>query len=256
MHPSPGSASPLRADITADSRSRSPDPAQETQDIEQLAAQVRWADVLPPRAGGLSWRTQQIVKRLLDITLAAAGLVLLAPLMGVIALAVWLDSPGPIFFPWRVVGYRGRRFTGYKFRTMVPDADRRKAELLHLNEMTGPVFKIRRDPRVTQVGRVLRRYSLDELPQLWSVLMGDMSLVGPRPLGPQEFIDATLAHRCKLGVVPGVTCLWQVSGRSDISSFDDWVRLDLHYIATWSLWLDLCVLLRTVPVVLRGSGAY
>ena len=224
--------------------------------IEQLAAQVQWDDVLPESARGPFWRAQQAVKRMLDVVLAALGLLVLAPVLGLIALAIWIDSPGPIFYPWRVVGYRGRRFTGYKFRTMVPEADRLKSELMHLNEMSGPVFKIREDPRVTRVGRLLRKYSLDELPQLWSVLKGDMSLVGPRPLGPEEFARALPRQRQKLAVIPGITCLWQVNGRSKINDFDHWVRLDLQYIADWSLWLDFRILLQTIPVVWRGTGAY
>jgi lipopolysaccharide/colanic/teichoic acid biosynthesis glycosyltransferase len=182
-------------------------------------------------------------------------LVILSPLLAAVAIAVRLDSRGPVLYPWRVVGYRGRRFTGYKFRTMVPDADRLKAQLGHLNEMSGPVFKIRHDPRVTRTGRFLRKYSLDELPQLWSVLLGDMSLVGPRPLGPWEFVRCVPEQRRKLAVRPGITCYWQIYGRSDITDFDEWVRLDLKYIAEWDLGLDLRILVKTFPVVMKGSGA-
>jgi len=257
MRSSPSPALPLGPQDVPAPRDAVPESSiTDVQQIEWLASQVRWDDVLPARALGTSWRLQQHVKRLVDIALAVIGLVVLAPLLGLIALAVWIDSPGAILYPWRVVGYRGRRFTGYKFRTMVPDADRLKAELMHLNEMSGPVFKIREDPRVTRVGRILRKYSLDELPQLWSVLKGDMSLVGPRPLGPEEFLRALPRQRCKLAVRPGITCLWQVSGRSEISDFDHWIQLDLRYIAHWSLWLDLRILLQTIPVVLRGTGAY
>jgi len=178
------------------------------------------------------------------------------PFFLLLGVAVVLDSGWPVFYPWRVVGQCGRRFTGYKLRTMVRDADQLKSKLAHLNEMNGPVFKIRRDPRVTGLGRLLRRYSLDELPQLWSVLLGEMSLVGPRPLSLEEFVKATPAQRRKLAVTPGITCLWQISGRSNIGDFDEWVRLDRQYIETWTLWLDLRILLQTVPVVIRGTGAY
>lgn len=234
-----------------------PEPAGARGDtVALLAQEVDWEAVLPPRAATRSWRLRQRIKRGLDVVGATLLLVGLAPLLGLIAMAVAVDSPGGVLYRWHVVGYRGRRFTGYKFRTMVPDADGLKASLMHLNEMNGPVFKIRRDPRVTGLGRMLRRYSLDELPQLWSVLRGDMSLVGPRPLGIDEFINAPPSHRRKLAVRPGVTCLWQVSGRSEISNFDEWVRLDLDYIRRWSLWLDFKILLRTIPAVLRGTGAY
>lgn len=199
---------------------------------------------------------QLAVKRGLDLALAALGLLLLSPLLLAIAVAVKLDSPGPVFYPWRVVGKGGRPFTGYKFRTMVRDADRLKDELLEANEMSGPVFKMREDPRVTRVGRFLRRYSLDELPQLWSVVTGRMSLVGPRPPLEKEWARFTPTQRLKLSVTPGITCLWQVQGRSAITDFDEWVRLDLEYIRTWSLWLDVKILLRTVGVVVSGRDAF
>jgi len=231
-------------------------PAAEAREVERLAAQVDWQAILPARAHGAAWRAQQAVKRAFDIIVAAAGLLVLLPVFAVISLAVILDSPGAVFYRWRVVGYRGRSFTGHKFRTMVPDADERKSSLLHLNEMSGPVFKMREDPRVTRLGRFLRRFSLDELPELWSVLKGDMTLVGPRPLGLGEFIDCPPSHRQKLSVRPGVTCLWQVSGRSDIREFDEWVRLDKEYIRRWSLWLDAKIFVRTLAVVFRGTGAY
>ncbi len=177
-------------------------------------------------------------------------------MLALIALAVRLGSPGPILYAWRVLGHRGRPFVGYKFRTMVQDADALKPQLLHANELQGPAFKMRQDPRVTRLGRVLRKYSLDELPQLWSVLKGDMSLVGPRPPSADEFAEFAPWQRGKLAVTPGLTCLWQVSGRSDISDFDEWMRLDREYVQEWSLGLDLRILLRTVPVVIRGHGAY
>ena len=208
----------------------------------------------PPPARTAGPSAQLAAKRLIDICGAGLALVSLAPLFAVIALAVKRSSPGPVFYPWRVVGRGGRYFTGYKFRTMVRDADRRKAELLAHNEMTGPMFKMEHDPRVTPVGRLLRRYSLDELPQLWSVLKGDMSLVGPRPPLQTEWEQFQPWQRRKLSVTPGITCLWQTSGRNDIRDFDEWVRLDLHYIDTWSLRLDIKILLRTIPAVLRGTG--
>jgi exopolysaccharide biosynthesis polyprenyl glycosylphosphotransferase len=196
------------------------------------------------------------VKRAVDIGVSGILLVVLSPLFLLIALAIKLTSPElPVFYPWRVVGYKGRRFTGYKFTTMTSDADRRKADLEHLNEMSGPVFKIKADPRITPLGRFLRKYSLNELPQLWSVLKGEMSLVGPRPAYPNELARYELWHKRKLCVQPGITCLWQISGRNRISNFDDWVRMDFEYIDNWSLWLDLKILLRTVGAVVRGSGS-
>jgi lipopolysaccharide/colanic/teichoic acid biosynthesis glycosyltransferase len=217
---------------------------------------VDWGAALPERARGPAWRGQQVAKRVFDIVAAGAGLVVLLPILSVIAVVVVIDSRGGVFYPWRVVGYRGRPFTGHKFRTMAPDADQQKAGLMHLNEMSGPVFKMRRDPRVTRFGRFLRKYSLDELPELWSVLLGDMSLVGPRPLGLGEFLNCPAPHRQKLSVRPGITCLWQVLGRSEIRDFDEWVRLDKEYIRRWNLWLDAKILLKTVVVVLRGAGSY
>ena len=196
------------------------------------------------------------VKRLIDLVVSAALLLLLAPLFVVIALAIKLTTPRlPVFYPWEVVGFKGRRFTGYKFSTMVEDADARRDALLDQNEMQGPVFKIRNDPRVTPLGRYLRKYSLNELPQLWSVLKGDMSLVGPRPAFPHELERYELWHKRKLCVRPGMTCLWQVSGRNRISRFDDWVRMDLEYIDQWSLWLDIKILARTVWAVVAGTGS-
>lgn len=196
-----------------------------------------------------------VAKRTLDVVLSAALLVLFCPVLCAVALAVRLSSEGPVFYRWRVVGQGGRPFTGYKFRTMVADADALKFRLQTMNEMSGPVFKIRRDPRVTPVGRCLRRFSLDELPQLWSVLKGDMSLVGPRPPLQSEYLRFTDWQRQKLLVKPGITCLWQIRGRNQISDFDEWVRLDLEYIERWSLWLDLKILLLTVPAVFLTRGA-
>ena len=195
-------------------------------------------------------------KRLIDIVVSAIALVVLSPLMLAIAIAIKLTTPDlPVFYPWHVVGYRGRPFTGYKFTTMVADADDRKASLAALNEMCGPVFKIRNDPRVTALGRWLRKYSLNELPQLWSVLKGDMSLVGPRPAGPHELIHYKGWHKRKLSVRPGITCYWQVRGRNAISNFDDWVMMDLEYIKKRSIRTDVTILFKTLTAVFRGTGS-
>ena len=195
-------------------------------------------------------------KRLLDVVVSTALLILLAPLFLLIGAAIKLTTPSlSVFYPWRVIGMNGRPFTGYKFTTMVADADEQKAMLMSQNEMQGPVFKIRTDPRVTPLGRFLRKYSLNELPQLWSVLKGDMSLVGPRPAFRHELERYELWHKRKLTFKPGMTCLWQVSGRNRISNFDDWVRLDLEYIDRWSLSLDIRILGRTFWAVVSGSGS-
>lgn len=200
--------------------------------------------------------SQLFVKRLFDLVVASLALVVLSPVFLAIALLIKLTTPGlPVFYRWNVVGYKGRRFTGYKFTTMQADADDRKAELDHLNEMGGPVFKIRNDPRMTPLGRWLRKFSLNELPQLWSVVRGDMSLVGPRPAFPHELGKYEYWQKRKLSVRPGITCLWQVSGRNAISDFDEWVRLDLEYIENWSLWLDVKILVWTVGAVFRGTGS-
>ena len=196
------------------------------------------------------------VKRVLDVCVSGLLLLLLAPVFLAIAIAIKLTTPGlPVFYPWRVVGFRGRRFTGYKFTTMIVGADAQREKLAGLNEMTGPVFKIANDPRVTPLGRFLRKYSLNELPQFWSVLKGDMSLVGPRPAGPHELLRYELWHKRKLSAKPGITCLWQVMGRNRINNFDDWVRLDLEYIRNRSLWVDCKILARTAWVVVRGTGS-
>lgn len=194
-------------------------------------------------------------KRVIDIALSAAALVVLSPLMAVCALAVKLSSPGRTFFGQRRVGYHHRQFTMWKFRTMFADAEARKADLAALNEADGPVFKIRADPRVTPVGRILRRFSLDELPQLWNVLRGDMSLVGPRPLPAAESEACNGVQRRRLSMKPGLTCTWQVSGRNAVP-FERWVEMDLAYIDNWSLALDAQLMLRTIPAVLTGRGAF
>lgn len=196
-----------------------------------------------------------LIKQVVDYVGATLLLVFLSPLFLIIALAVKLTSSGPVYYEQTRAGLNGRPFVLLKFRSMRIGADREKATLAPLNEMTGPVFKLTHDPRVTPVGRFLRRHGLDELPQLLNVLRGEMSLVGPRPLPVEEvkkFSDD--AHRRRLSVRPGLTCLWQVGGRNDISNFEEWVRLDLTYIDRWSLWLDFKILLATVPVVLFGRG--
>jgi len=201
-------------------------------------------------------KTYLQIKRIIDCLLSAAALIFFAPLFLLIAAAIKLSSPkGPIFYAWRVVGKNRKPFVGYKFRTMVPDADKLKKQLQAFNEMQGPVFKMRNDPRVFPFGRFLRKFSLDELPQLYSVLKGDMSLVGPRPPSAEEVERFEFWQRRKLSVKPGISCLWQVNGRSEIRDFSEWARLDLEYIERASFLLDLKILLRTIPAVLSGRGA-
>jgi len=194
-------------------------------------------------------------KRLVDVALALVGLVLLLPLLPAIVGLIKLDSRGPILFRQKRVGQGGRLFTCYKFRSMVPDAESRKAELVAMNEATGPAFKIRNDPRITAIGHFLRRSSLDEVPQLFNVLLGQMSMVGPRPQIPAEVELYEPWHRGRLAVTPGITCLWQISGRSQVG-FDEWMRLDLEYVRRRSLALDLRILLGTLPAVIARKGAY
>jgi exopolysaccharide biosynthesis polyprenyl glycosylphosphotransferase len=194
------------------------------------------------------------VKRAIDMVGSAVALVILSPLFALLAVAIKLDSPGPVFFRQRRVGLNGREFTLVKFRSMITGAENQLAALRQKNEMAGPVFKMRDDPRVTRVGRLLRRASLDELPQLWNVFRGEMSLVGPRPPLPLEVQAYQRWQRRRLSVKPGLTCVWQVSGRNEID-FDRWMELDLHYIDTWSLWTDFKIILKTIPVVLMGRGA-
>jgi len=202
------------------------------------------------------WRNPFLlrVKRGMDIVVSAIALVVLSPLFLVLAGAVKWTSPGPIFYRWKVVGKQGRPFLGFKFRSMYEDADGRKAQLESRNEMRGPVFKMKDDPRVTKIGTWMRRYSLDELPQLYSVLKGDMSLVGPRPPLISEYARFSDFQKQKLAVKPGITCLWQINGRNQVSDFDEWVKLDLKYIREWSLGLDAKILGKTVAAVLAGTG--
>ena len=201
-----------------------------------------------------SW--QKVAKQAIDVFGALAFLLCLSPIFIAVALAIRLTSPGPILFRQRRSGLNGRPFTMLKFRSMVTDAEQLKVELQALNEMEGPVFKLTNDPRVTPIGRFIRRWSIDEWPQMINVLLGDMSLVGPRPLPVDEVLRFDdFAHRRRLSVKPGLTCLWQVNGRNEVTNFKDWVRLDLEYIDNWSIWLDVKILFRTIPVVLLGTGA-
>jgi lipopolysaccharide/colanic/teichoic acid biosynthesis glycosyltransferase len=193
-------------------------------------------------------------KRAMDVLGSALLLLVLSPLLFALMVLVKLTSQGPVFYRWRVVGKNGEPFLSYKFRSMVPNADELKPKLEAANEMTGPVFKLSRDPRVTPLGSWMRRYSLDELPQLYSVLKGDMSLVGPRPPLRTEYARFTDYQKQKLAVTPGMTCLWQVSGRNQVREFDQWIQLDLEYIRCWSPALDLKILCRTLGVVFAGSG--
>lgn len=196
-----------------------------------------------------------ITKRIIDILLVLIVMPFLLPFLGLIAVAIRLDSPGPAIFSQERVGLHRRRFRLYKFRSMVVDAESTMHELEHLNEADGPNFKIKNDPRVTRLGRFLRRSSIDEIPQLFNVLIGDMSLVGPRPMSVRDvnLFDRGV-QRKRFSVRPGITCLWQISGRSDLT-FDEWLSLDLSYIDEWSLWLDFKILLMTIPTVIKGSGA-
>lgn len=201
----------------------------------------------------ISW--QLLGKRIIDIIGASVGLIILGPLVMLpTAIIIKLTSPGPILFRQKRSGLHGRLFTMYKFRSMVNNAEMLRAELEAYNEQTGPVFKMTNDPRVTPFGRFIRKTSIDELPQLWNVLKGEMSLVGPRPPIPSEVEQYDPWHRRRLSMKPGITCLWQISGRNNIP-FDQWMKLDLQYIDNWSLWLDLKILFRTIPVVLAGIGA-
>lgn len=197
---------------------------------------------------------QLMVKRTLDVAIAVVMLFLAAPVLSLVALAIKLSSRGSVLFRQTRCGLNGREFTLYKFRTMVEGAEEQQRELLHLNEMNGPVFKVRKDPRVTALGRLLRRFSLDEFPQLWNVLRGDMSLVGPRPPIPEEVAQYERWQRRRLAMKPGLTCLWQISGRNNLD-FDRWMELDLEYIDSWTPSLDLKILWRTIPAVISGRGA-
>ena len=197
----------------------------------------------------------RVVKRALDLAGALGGLLLLIPLLPFIVVMIKLETSGPVLFKQERVGKRGRLFHCYKFRSMSVDAEARKLELAHLNEASGAAFKIKDDPRITRVGRFLRRSSLDEFPQLWNILRGDMSVVGPRPQIPSEVAEYTPKQALRLLATPGLTCLWQVSGRSQLD-FDAWMELDLEYVRNRSLRYDLGILARTLPAVIERKGAY
>jgi exopolysaccharide biosynthesis polyprenyl glycosylphosphotransferase len=198
----------------------------------------------------------EVLKRAMDCIGAGIGLLLLSPLFAVMAVLIKLESAGPVLFSQTRIGKDGVEFRCWKFRSMFQDAEQRKQELMQQNEMAGGVtFKMKHDPRITRVGRFIRKASIDELPQLWNVFNGDMSLVGPRPPVPQEVAQYTAHERQRLAVKPGITCIWQVSGRSDIP-FNEQVLLDIQYIQSRSLWLDISLLLRTIPAVLLARGSY
>jgi lipopolysaccharide/colanic/teichoic acid biosynthesis glycosyltransferase len=200
-------------------------------------------------------RVYEVAKRGLDLLVCVPGILLLSPVFLLIAAAIKWESSGPVFFRQVRVGRDGKPFYCLKFRSMAADAEKRKDEISHLNEVDGPVFKIKHDPRVTGVGHVLRKFSLDEFPQLINVVRGEMTLVGPRPPLPREVEQYESWMLRRLDVTPGITCIWQISGRSD-TSFDQWMRMDLEYIETRCFWKDVSILLRTVPAVLFGRGAY
>lgn len=223
-----------------------------TQRVEYVPGQgVPLFELRPPVFAGLDWAT----KRVFDVVVSAGIVLLATPLWAVTALAVKLGSPGPVFYRDRRVGLGEREFGMFKFRSMYVDAGARQAGLEGANEASGPLFKIKDDPRVTRVGRFLRRYSIDELPQILNVLRGEMSLVGPRPLPLRDYVQLEDWHRKRYLVLPGMTGLWQVSGRIELT-FDDLVRLDFYYLENWSIWLDISILAKTLPAVLARRGAY
>lgn len=207
---------------------------------------------VPIASGRLFYR---LAKRVIDVLGCIFCLLLLSPIFLIIAVSIRIDTKGPIIFKQIRIGKGGSPFVFYKFRSMCVEAEESRNKILHLNEVSGPIFKIRNDPRVTRVGKFLRKYSLDELPQFFNVLKGDMSFVGPRPPLPCEVAEYEDWQLRRLSVMPGITCLWQVSGRSKLS-FEDWMKLDLDYIDSQSLWLDIRILLKTIPAVLSGEGAY
>jgi lipopolysaccharide/colanic/teichoic acid biosynthesis glycosyltransferase len=214
----------------------------------ELTVQYRGADARLPVA-------RSRAKRLFDVVLAALGLVVLSPILALIALAIVIDSGWPVLYSQSRTGFEGQVFRIWKFRTMVRNAEARRAELLALNEAPYPAFKIRNDPRLTRIGRFLRKSSADELPQLWNVLLGDMSLVGPRPLPTIEADLLDLTGRQRLLARPGITCFWQLSNRhAEDSGFSDWLAKDLAYIHDWSLWRDVVILARTAQAVVRMTG--
>ena len=198
---------------------------------------------------------RMMIKRMMDIAGGLVGLLITALVTPFVALAIRLDSPGPIFFAQTRIGKNGRRFKIYKFRSMYTDAEERKKELEAQNEMSGLMFKMENDPRITKVGKFIRKTSIDELPQFLNIVKGDMSLVGPRPPTEDEFEQYNSHYRRRISMTPGLTGLWQISGRSDISNFDEVVKLDLEYIDNWSIGLDIKILFKTVGAVLKGRGS-
>lgn len=222
---------------------------------DTASAQPAWESCDLPAGGASLSSAAQVLLRIFDLIVSVSALAILAPIMIAIALIVKLDSPGPVLFKQLRVGKDGKEFWFYKFRSMVADAEARRAALLQMNEASGPLFKIKNDPRITRSGRWLRKYSLDELPQLINVVRGDMSLVGPRPALPVEVAQYTSRQWRRLAVKPGITGLWQVSGRSDLP-FDRSIELDIEYIERQSLWLYVKILWLTFPAVLQGRGAY
>jgi exopolysaccharide biosynthesis polyprenyl glycosylphosphotransferase len=223
-----------------------------TQRAEYVAGQgVPLFELRPPVFAGLDWA----VKRGFDLVVSALMIAVAAPAWALAALAIKLDSPGPVFYRDPRVGLGERQFGMFKFRSMYIDAGERQAGLEASNEASGPLFKIKDDPRVTRVGRFMRRYSIDELPQVLNVLRGEMSLVGPRPLPLRDYVQLEDWHRKRYLVLPGMTGLWQVSGRIELT-FDDLVRLDFYYLENWSIWLDISILAKTLPAVLARRGAY
>ena len=202
-----------------------------------------------------SLKKREPLNRALDIVVSAGALLVLAPIFATIAALVWAEDRGPILFSQQRVGQGGKCFPFYKFRSMVPHAEALKKSLQTQNEATGPIFKMKNDPRITRIGKTLRRYSLDELPQLWNVLRGDMSLVGPRPHLPSEIESCEDYPTERLSVPPGLICLREVTGRSALT-FEEWIELDLQYVRTRSLWLNISILLRAIPAILKGDGAY
>lgn len=224
---------------------------------ETIPSQLEWeaARILQvaPNERTQSIARMEPVKRAFDVVFSFCTLIVTIPIFLVVALAIKLDSPGPVFYLSDRIGKRGRGFRCVKFRTMVIDAEQRKADLMHMNERDGVLFKVAKDPRVTRLGRWLRKYSIDELPQFWNVLRGEMSVVGPRPPLGDEVKSYELSHLRRLEVTPGITGLWQVQGRQD-PSFSSYVSLDVSYIDNWSIWLDLNIMLRTIAVVFAGTG--
>ncbi len=223
--------------------------ADEAKDLELLQTMAPYFSIQARKP----WQTK--VKRTIDIGIAASTLLIASPIMLVLAAAIKSTSKGPILFSQIRVGKGGVPFRCYKFRSMVIDADEQKLALALYNEKDGPIFKMKDDPRITKVGKLIRRFSLDELPQLFNILNGDMTLVGPRPPVPKEVIQYEPWQVRRLSVVPGLTCIWQTSGRSKIS-FTEWMQMDLQYIDNWSLWLDIKLLFKTIKVVITADGAY